>query len=207
MTNPDSRGWNARDPEGASIMLTKKGKYGLKAAVHLARLPVGQSAFVADIAEANMIPKKFLDAILGELRNAGMLHSKKGKGGGYMLAKPAESIVVGDIVRVLDGPLAPLSCASTSAYRRCDDCTDEKACSVRLMMLDVRNAIAEVLDRRSLAEMRDLPGDIFETLPEALPPKKAGSRAARRKNWPRPDRDRLVRTLSFLKGERIFSIS
>jgi Rrf2 family protein len=164
-------------PEGTGIMLTKKGKYGLKAAVHLARLPVGQSVFVADLAEANMIPKKFLDAILGELRNAGMLHSKKGKGGGYMLAKPAESIVVGDIIRVLDGPLAPISCASTSAYRRCDDCSDEKACSVRLIMLDVRNAITEVLDRRSLAEMRDLPGDVIEALPEVFTPKKAKSRA------------------------------
>jgi Rrf2 family protein len=160
-----------------SIMLTKKGKYGLKAAVHLAKLPAGQSAFVADVAEANMIPKKFLDAILGELRNAGMLHSKKGKGGGYMLAKPAESIIVGDIVRVLDGPLAPLSCASTTAYRRCDDCSDENACSVRLMMLAVRNAIADVLDQRTLAEMRDLGGDFFEALPDDVASKKSGFRS------------------------------
>jgi Rrf2 family protein len=157
-------GFRPQTPEWMSIMLTKKGKYGLKAAVHLARLPIGQSAFVADVAQANMIPKKFLDAILGELRNAGMLHSKKGKGGGYMLAKPAESIIVGDIVRVLDGPLAPLSCASTTAYHRCDDCSDENTCTVRLMMLAVRNAITDVLDRHTLAEMRDLTGDFFEVL-------------------------------------------
>ncbi len=144
-------------------MLTKKGKYGLKAAVHLARLPPGTSALVADIALTNNIPKKFLDAILGELRNAGFLHSKKGKGGGYMLARPPETIIVGDVVRVLDGPLAPLPCASKTAYRPCEDCPNEDACSVRLMMLEVRESIARVLDRRNLAEMRDLPKDEMDS--------------------------------------------
>ncbi|MGI6246383.1 MAG: RrF2 family transcriptional regulator [Pseudochelatococcus sp.] len=144
-------------------MLTKKGKYGLKAVVHLARLEPGTSALVADIAESNNIPKKFLDAILGELRNAGFLHSKKGKGGGYMLARPPETIIVGDIVRVLDGPLAPLPCASKTAYRPCEDCPDEQMCAVRLMMLEVRESIARVLDRRNLAEMRDLPKDEMES--------------------------------------------
>jgi Rrf2 family protein len=137
-------------------MLTKKGKYGLKAAVHLAGLRPGETALVADIAEANMIPKKFLDAILGELRNSGILHSKKGKGGGYMLARPANKIVVGDIIRTLDGPLAPIACASRSFYRRCDDCADQTTCAVRLMMLEVREAIANVVDRRTLADMREL---------------------------------------------------
>ncbi|MFT0891948.1 RrF2 family transcriptional regulator [Pseudochelatococcus sp. G4_1912] len=140
-------------------MLTKKGKYGLKAAIHLAHLQPGTSALVADIAESNNIPKKFLDAILGELRNAGFLHSKKGKGGGYMLARPPETIIVGDVVRVLDGPLAPLPCASKTAYRPCDDCQDEQLCAVRLMMMEVREAIARVLDKRTLAEMRDMPKD------------------------------------------------
>ena len=137
-------------------MLTKKGKYGLKAIVHLAKLQRGQSALVADIAEANNIPKKFLDAILGELRNAGYLHSKKGKGGGYMLAKPAEDICIGDVIRVLDGPLAPIQCASRTAYRPCDDCPDERHCAVRLIMLDVREAISGVLDNYTLAQMQDL---------------------------------------------------
>lgn len=144
-------------------MLTKKGKYGLKAVVHLARLTPGTSALVADIAESNNIPKKFLDAILGELRNAGFLHSKKGKGGGYMLARPPETIIVGDIVRVLDGPLAPLPCASKTAYRPCEDCPNEDVCAVRLMMLEVRESIARVLDRRNLAEMRDLPKDEMDS--------------------------------------------
>ncbi|MDJ1158189.1 Rrf2 family transcriptional regulator [Chelatococcus sp. SYSU_G07232] len=137
-------------------MLTNKGKYGLKALVHLAGTPPGELSLVSDIAEANNIPKKFLDAILGELRNAGFVHSKKGKGGGYTLARPAHEIRVGHVVRVLDGPLAPIPCASRTAYRRCDDCADERHCGVRLMMLEVRNAMAEILDKRSLAEMRAL---------------------------------------------------
>jgi Rrf2 family protein len=134
-------------------MLTKKGKYGLKAAVHLAGLPPGQSALIAHIAETNNIPKKFLDAILAELRNAGFLRSKKGKGGGYMLARPSDSIMVGDIIRVLDGPLAPFPCASRTAYVACDDC-DIEQCSVRLIMSKVREATAGVLDRQTLADMR-----------------------------------------------------
>lgn len=137
-------------------MLTKKAKYGLKAMVDLARLDPGRSTFVAEVAERNAIPKKFLDAILGELRNAGMLSSKKGKAGGYMLARSADSITVGAIIRALDGPLAPITCASRSAYTPCDDCKDVEACQVRLMMVEVRDAISQVLDERSLAEMRDL---------------------------------------------------
>lgn len=144
-------------------MLTKKGKYGLKALVHLSKLPPGQLAFVGDIAAKNNIPKKFLDAILGELRNAGFVQSRKGKEGGYRLARPAEEIMVGHVVRVLDGPLAPFPCASRTRYQPCDDC-DEATCQVRHMMLDVRQAIADVLDKRSLAEMRDCAAELEEPL-------------------------------------------
>ena len=139
-------------------MLTKKGKYGLKALVHLSKMPVGQLAFVNDIAVKNNIPKKFLDAILGELRNAGFVQSRKGKEGGYRLAKPATEIKIGHVVRVLDGPLAPIPCASRTQYQRCEDC-DETTCQVRHMMLEVRKAIADVLDNRSLAAMRDAAND------------------------------------------------
>lgn len=137
-------------------MLTNKGKYGLKAMVHLAGLEPGALAQVADVAERNAISKKFLDHILTELRHAGLVYSKKGKGGGYALAKAAHEIRVGAIVRALDGPLAPIPCASVTAYRPCDDCADLKTCPVRLIMLDARNAIANVLDNRTLAEMRAL---------------------------------------------------
>jgi Rrf2 family protein len=137
-------------------MLTKKGKYGLKAMMHLAGRPLGAPSLVNDIATSNAIPKKFLDTILGELRNAGLVNSKKGKGGGYTLARSAHDIRVGHIIRILDGPLAPIQCASKTSYRRCDDCTDEKRCGVRLVMLEAREAIASVLDCRTLADMRAL---------------------------------------------------
>jgi Rrf2 family protein len=134
-------------------MLTKKAKYGLKAMVHLAGIEPGKTALVNDIATANNIPKKFLDAILAELRNAGLVHSKKGKGGGYTLARSAREIGIGNIIRVLDGPLAPIQCASKTVYRRCEDCEEEK-CSVRLVMIKARDAIANVLDKTSLAQLR-----------------------------------------------------
>ncbi len=142
-------------------MLTKKGKYGLKALVHLSKLPLGKLAFVNDIAVTNNIPKKFLDAILVELRNAGFVVSRKGKDGGYRLARPASEIRIGHVIRVLDGPLAPLACASRTGYQRCDDCHDETICAVRHMMIEVRQAIADVLDSRSLAAMRDAANDDF----------------------------------------------
>ena len=135
-------------------MLTKKGKYGLKAMVHLAGLEPGELAQVADIAQTNSISKKFLDHILTALRNAGLVYSKKGKGGGYALARAAHEIRVGAIVRALDGPLAPIPCASVTAFRPCDDCDDLKSCSVRIIMVEARNAIASVLDHTTLAEMR-----------------------------------------------------
>lgn len=139
-------------------MLTKKGKYGLKAVVHLARLAPGETNQVAEIAEANQIPKKFLDVILGELRNAGFLTSKKGKTGGYKLARAPEDIIVGDLIRALDGPLAPLPCASRNAFVPCEDC-NLAACEVRRLMVKVRDAMGTVLDTYTLEQMRDLRQD------------------------------------------------
>ena len=134
-------------------MLTAKGKYGLKALVHLSSLPAGETTQATDIAETNSIPKKFLDAILGELRNAGIVHSKKGPGGGYMLARPPGDIKLGYVIRTLDGPLAPITCASRTAYQPCDDCADVNGCAVRLTMMKVRDAMSEILDRLTLADM------------------------------------------------------
>ncbi|HIJ61751.1 MAG TPA: Rrf2 family transcriptional regulator [Rhodospirillaceae bacterium] len=134
-------------------MLSSKAKYGLKAMVYLARREGQGSVLIADVARDERIPKKFLDTILLELKLKGMLSSKKGKGGGYTLAKPAASISVGDIVRILDGPLAPIACVSRTAYRPCDDCADETACSVRAVMQGVRDAVAAILDNTSLSDM------------------------------------------------------
>ena len=136
-------------------MLSNKGKYGIKALVHLARLPAGETAQGQDIAQANQIPKKFLDGILVDLRKTGVVNSKKGPRGGYSLGQPAYQIRLGDVVRTLDGPLAPIACASRSAFKACDDCPDVYTCGVRALMLQVRDAIAGVLDKTTLADVRD----------------------------------------------------
>lgn len=134
-------------------MLTMKGKYGLKAALHLARLDPQELALSADIAAENSISKKFLDTILGDLRMAGLVVTRKGRGGGYRLARPAGEIKVGEVLRALDGPFAPIACASRLYYQPCQDCPDEAACAVRHIMIEVRDAISSVLDTRSLAEL------------------------------------------------------
>jgi len=137
-------------------MLSNKAKYGLKAMLHLAC--AGEKVVLGhEIAEGQNLPKKFLDAILLELKNTGYLHSKKGKGGGYTLAKTPSMILVGDIVRVLDGPLAPLPCASRRAYRPCVDCTDVQTCAIRHLMVEVRDAIAGVMDSTTLADLARIP--------------------------------------------------
>ncbi|GLK69966.1 Rrf2 family transcriptional regulator [Ancylobacter dichloromethanicus] len=143
-------------------MLTNKGKYGLKAMLFLARLEPGSTAMGQEIATANNIPKKFLDAILLELRNAGMLRSKKGPGGGYALSRTPREIRIGHIIRVLDGPLAPLNCASKSAYVPCQDCEDLASCAVRITMSKVRDAMSDILDGMSLHDMV-----VFARVPDA----------------------------------------
>jgi Rrf2 family protein len=134
-------------------MLTAKGKYSLKALVHLAKLKSEEVTQAVDIAKTNQIPKKFLDAILGELRNAGFVHSRKGPNGGYRLAREPGQISIGHVIRAIDGPLAPIACASRTAYRPCADCRSVEACTVRLTMTRVRDAMSEVLDRMTLADM------------------------------------------------------
>jgi len=106
---------------------------------------------IADLAARENIPRKFLETILLELKNAGVLHSKKGKGGGYALAKNPAEIVLGDVIRVIDGPLAPIPCVSEHAYVRCEECVDEATCGTRLVMKQVRDAIAQILDNTTLA--------------------------------------------------------
>jgi len=134
-------------------MLSAKAKYGLKAMLYLAQREGEGGVQGADIAESQNIPKKFLDTILLELKNNGLLYSKKGRGGGYTLARPTAKVMVGQIVRILDGPLAPIPCVSDTAYRPCTDCDDEDACQIRRVMRKVRDATAEILDNTSLRDM------------------------------------------------------
>ena len=99
------------------------------------------------------MPQKFLEAILLELRNGGIVQSKRGKGGGYSLAKPPQSITVGEVLRHVEGPLAPISCVSHVAYRKCEDCNEERSCAFRIIMKDVRDATSRVLDSTTLDDL------------------------------------------------------
>lgn len=135
------------------MKLSKRGEYGLRAMIDLATWEAQNEVVqIKEIAEREHIPAKFLEQILLTLKNAGLLQSKMGMGGGYHLAKPAEQITLGHIVRVLDGPLAPLRCVSQMAYEPCG-CPDEQTCGLRMVMGDVRNAIAGVLDHTTLADV------------------------------------------------------
>jgi Rrf2 family protein len=138
--------------EKVSALLSQKCKYALQALLVLAREPTDELLLVSEIAERENLPKKFLEAILLELNRNGLVRSRRGRGGGYALAKPADLISFGQVVRIMDGPLAPLSCVSVKFYRRCEDCKDEQTCEIRKVMRRVRNAIAEQLDGTSLQD-------------------------------------------------------
>jgi Rrf2 family protein len=134
-------------------VLSHKSKYGLKAALVLAKEYGQGPVLIADIAQRERIPQKFLELILLELRNRGVLHSKKGKGGGYFLARPPQEVTLGELLRDIEGPLAPISCVSKTAYSRCHDCRDERICGIRMVMKDVRDATARILDATTLADV------------------------------------------------------
>ena len=140
-------------------MLSQKAKYALKAMLALAGHDRGELLQAADIAAEKHIPRKFLELILLDLRKSGLIHSQRGKHGGYVLTKPADTITFGEIVRIIDGPIALIPCASLTGYRRCVDCEDEKSCAVRRTMREVRDAAASILDRMTLAQA-SVPGSV-----------------------------------------------
>jgi len=134
-------------------MLNKKTKYALRSLLYLARHPDDGPVLIATLAVKEGIPRKFLEHILLMLNKEGILASKKGKGGGYFLALPADRIVIGDVVRLMDGPLAPVPCVSKTAYAKCKDCGSESACLIRPVMKKVRDAISDILDQTTLQDM------------------------------------------------------
>ena len=133
-------------------MLSQKARYALRAMLHLAAGPKGEPLQIADIADASNVPRKFLEQILLELKRRGLVHSLRGRAGGYQLGREAKEISFAEIIRVIDGPLALSPCASRTAYRRCDDCTDEATCAIRKSLIDVRNSTAKILEQHSLAD-------------------------------------------------------
>jgi len=134
-------------------VLSRKSIYGLKALLALAREEARGPVLVADLAGRDAIPRKFLEAILLELKRHGLVHSKKGKGGGYFLRRKPNEITFGQVIRVLEGPLAAVPCVSHTAYMKCSECPDEDGCGVRLAMKEVRDATARILDHTTLADV------------------------------------------------------
>jgi Rrf2 family protein len=134
-------------------MITMKTKYALKALCHLALAPPGEPVLIAEIATQEGIPRKFLELILAELKQHGILQSRKGRGGGYLLAKNPDTITVASVLRVLDGPIAPVPCLSRTAYQRCAECRDEATCGVRLILREAHAASVQVLEGTTLADM------------------------------------------------------
>ena len=160
------------------MRLTKRGEYGLRALIDLGLAQeIGRPMLqIPELAKKENIPIKFLEQILVELKEHGFLDSKRGKNGGYFLKKPMDTIRIGDVVRRMEGPLAPIPCVSQNFYERCS-CPDEAHCGLRMLMLDVRNAIASILDQYTLAQtvevtLRKLRRDGLP-MPFANPTKKA----------------------------------
>jgi Rrf2 family protein len=139
-------------------MLSQRCRYALKALINLARAD-GAPRGVSVIAAEENIPRKFLEAIMSDLRRGELVDSARGKMGGYRLSKPADLITFGQIIRLTDGPLALLPCVSHNFYRRCDDCPDEAACVLRRIMAEVRSEVSEILDRTTLADVLRRPAD------------------------------------------------
>jgi Rrf2 family protein len=139
------------------MRLSKRGEYGLRAMIMLAHAyneAPDAMVQIKDISAQEKIPAKYLEQILLALKNAGLLQSRMGIGGGYYLARQPEDINLGQVIRILDGPLAPIRCVSQMAYEPCG-CPDERTCGLRMVMGDVRNAIADILDNTTLANVTE----------------------------------------------------
>jgi Rrf2 family protein len=134
-------------------VLSRKSKYGLRALLVLAHEDGSGPMLVSALAAREAIPKKFLEAILLELKRSGLVQSRRGKGGGYSLRRSPAEITFGDVIRVLEGPLALVPCVSQTAYTKCAECLDERTCGVRIAMKDVRDATARILDHTTLADI------------------------------------------------------
>ena len=136
-------------------MLSQKAKYAMRALLYLAQAKSEEPVGIAEIAAKQAVPRKFLELILLELKRNGFVQSFRGKHGGYALAKSPEDIHFGEVIRLIDGPLAALPCASLTAYRRCVDCEDEATCVIRRILKQVRDASSSILDRTSLSDVLD----------------------------------------------------
>jgi len=158
-------------------VLSQKTRYALKALLELAALPAGARLSSAAISARRTIPGKFLEAILVELQHDGLVRAKRGRSGGYQLAKNAGAIAFGGVVRLMEGPLALLPCVSDTQYSRCADCTDYRACELKNVFRSVRDSTAAILDEWTLADARGN-GILPETHVCAPPGKRANRRSS-----------------------------
>lgn len=133
-------------------MLSQKARYALHALIVLAEHGGREPMMIADIAEEARVPRKFLEQILLGLKKRGIVQSMRGRAGGYRLGRPAKEISFADIIRETDGPLALSPCVSVTAYHRCPDCVDEATCAIRKVLLAARDATADILESRTLAQ-------------------------------------------------------
>jgi Rrf2 family protein len=133
-------------------MISQKAKYALRALLVLCKAPPETSLMISEISASQAIPKKFLEQILLELKRAGIVMSRRGRLGGYVLLRPADKLTFGEVLRLIDGPIAPLPCLSKIAYRRCADCRDEATCEIRHVFAGVVQAQREVLDHTTFAD-------------------------------------------------------
>ena len=134
-------------------MLSKKAKYGIRALLCLAERRGRGPVLIKDIAESERIPKKFLEAILVDLKSGGLVRSRSGRSGGYELLRAPGEINLGQVIRLMDGPVAPIPCVSQMAYAPCDDCADERTCLIRMVMKQVRDATAGILEQTTVEGM------------------------------------------------------
>jgi Rrf2 family protein len=133
--------------------ISKRTQYGLKAMLALGRKYREGPVLIGTLAKEEVIPVKFLEAILLDMKSRGLLESKMGRKGGYHLSRPPSAVTIGSIIRIIEGPLAPLPCASETAFRACEECQDVENCGTRIIMRRVRDAISDVLDRTTLADL------------------------------------------------------
>ena len=132
-------------------MLSQKTRYALRSLLYLAERGGARPVQIGEIAETQQVPRKYLELILLELKGAGLVKSRRGPGGGYTLARTPDLISFGEVIRVLDGPIALVPCASINFYARCEDCHDEGTCAIRKVMAHVRDETTHILDGMSLA--------------------------------------------------------
>lgn len=160
-------------------MISQKAKYAMRALVALCKAPEGRPLLISEISREQAIPKKFLEQILLELKRSGLVMSRRGRLGGYVLLRPADRVTFGEVLRLVDGPIAPLPCLSKIAYRRCTDCATESACEIRMVFARVTAATRDVLDSTTLADAVRDGGEVSAALLDDAPidasPQRRGS--------------------------------